>query len=180
MKHTVHGFEMLELAAEADDDVLVRRPRQTDEPMLTEHFLEMQAHYGRPVPLSQAMEAARIACRPAVHSFDPRVIVALKDEAIVGSIVLNVMFPAFELTKSLYIRDLYVTATRQALRWRGGALSCGRQPACCRRGVFGAGLDHRDHQHRMPARCMRPAAPDNWREPITVLADEELMLYAGG
>jgi GNAT superfamily N-acetyltransferase len=30
------------------------------------------------------------------------------DETIVGSLVMNVTFPAFELTQSLFIRDLYV------------------------------------------------------------------------
>jgi GNAT superfamily N-acetyltransferase len=38
------------------------------------------------------------------------VLIALKDQTVVGSIVLNVTFPAFELTLSLYIRDLYVSA----------------------------------------------------------------------
>ena len=35
-------------------------------------------------------------------------LIAVTDDAIVGSIVLNVTFPAFELSRSLYIRDLYV------------------------------------------------------------------------
>jgi GNAT superfamily N-acetyltransferase len=169
---------MLELAAEADDDVLVRRPRQTDEPMLTEHFLEMQAHYGRPVPVSQAMEAARIACRPAVHSFDPRVIVALKDEVIVGSIVLNVMFPAFELTKSLYIRDLYVTATARRCGAGRRLVVAAAQLAAAE--GFSA-LDWTTETTNIGARQMyeacgaRQLARTYYR-----LADEELMLYAGG
>jgi GNAT superfamily N-acetyltransferase len=169
---------MLALAAGAVDDVFVRRPKQSDETMLTEHFLEMQAHYGRPVPFSQAVEAARVACRPAVHSFDPRVIVALKGAAIIGSIVLNVMFPAFELTKSLYIRDLYVTATAR----RCGA---GRRLVVAAARLASAegfsALDWTTETTNSDARAMyeacgaRQLARTYYR-----LADEDLMLYAGG
>ena len=45
---------------------------------------------------------------PPVCTFDPRVLIALTRGVIVGSIVMNVTFPAFELTLSLHIRDLYV------------------------------------------------------------------------
>jgi GNAT superfamily N-acetyltransferase len=52
--------------------------------------------------------AAKLACRPPVEKFDPRALVALNGGRIVGSIIMNVTFPAFELTLSLHIRDLYV------------------------------------------------------------------------
>ena len=45
----------------------------------------------------------------AAHTFDPHILVAVGGKGIVGSVVMNVTFPAFELTRSLYIRDLYVT-----------------------------------------------------------------------
>jgi GNAT superfamily N-acetyltransferase len=86
----------------------VRGPTQQDIPGLAMLFSEMQRHYRRPVTEQQAFEAATLACRPARATFDPRVLIALVDDAIVGSIVLNVTFPAFELSRSLYIRDLYV------------------------------------------------------------------------
>jgi GNAT superfamily N-acetyltransferase len=86
----------------------VRGPTQQDIPGLAMLFSEMQRHYRRPVTDQQAFEAATLACRPARATFDPRVLIALVDDAIVGSIVLNVTFPAFELSRSLYIRDLYV------------------------------------------------------------------------
>ena len=54
------------------------------------------------------MMAAKLACRPPVATFDPRVLIALRGGIVVGSIVMNVTFPAFELTLSLHIRDLYV------------------------------------------------------------------------
>ena len=73
----------------------------------------MQAHYHRPVPDVTAMEAARLACTPPVNTFDARVLVALIGGTIVGSMVMNVTFPAFELTLSLHIRDLYVTPSRR-------------------------------------------------------------------
>jgi GNAT superfamily N-acetyltransferase len=44
------------------------------------------------------------------------VLLALTGNHVVGSLVMNVTFPAFELTRSLYIRDLYVT---KRLRGRG-------------------------------------------------------------
>ncbi|MDR3533769.1 MAG: GNAT family N-acetyltransferase [Rhodopila sp.] len=68
----------------------------------------MQRHYRRPVTDEQAVEAATLACRPVSATFDPRVLIATMDDTIAGSIVLNVTFPAFELSRSLYIRDLYV------------------------------------------------------------------------
>jgi GNAT superfamily N-acetyltransferase len=79
-------------------------------------FSEMQRHYKRPVTDAQALEAATIACRPVRNLFDPRVLLAKVDGAIAGSVVLNVTFPAYELTRALYIRDLYVA---QAMRRRG-------------------------------------------------------------
>jgi GNAT superfamily N-acetyltransferase len=89
-------------------DVIVRRPSEADIPGLAAHFSEMQAHYSRPVPDAVAVRAAALACRPAIHQFDPRVLIALAGDAVVGSVVMNVTFPASELTLSLYIRDLYV------------------------------------------------------------------------
>ena len=54
--------------------------------------------------------AALTACNPRVRHFDPWVLLAKMEEFVVGSIVLNVTFPAYELTRALYIRDLYVAA----------------------------------------------------------------------
>jgi ribosomal protein S18 acetylase RimI-like enzyme len=92
----------------ASQPIIVRPPSEADIPSLAAHLSEMQAHYGRPVPDAMAAKAAVLACKPAVHMFDPRVLVALVGETVVGSIVMNVTFPAAELTLSLYIRDLYV------------------------------------------------------------------------
>jgi ribosomal protein S18 acetylase RimI-like enzyme len=39
----------------------------------------------------------------------PQVLIALTGNQLVGSLVTNVTFSAFELTRSLYIRDLYVS-----------------------------------------------------------------------
>jgi ribosomal protein S18 acetylase RimI-like enzyme len=88
--------------------ITVRPPSEADIPSLAAHLSEMQAHYGRPVPDALATKAAVLACKPAVHIFDPRVLVAVIGETVVGSIVMNVTFPAAELTLSLYIRDLYI------------------------------------------------------------------------
>ena len=89
-------------------DVAVRGPTQQDISGLALLFSEMQRHYRRPVTDEMAVEAATLACQPVRSTFDPRVLIALIDDTIAGSIVLNVTFPAFELTRSLYIRDLYV------------------------------------------------------------------------
>jgi GNAT superfamily N-acetyltransferase len=91
-------------------EIVVRRPIDMDVPGVAALFSEMQHHYRRPVSDAVAEAAARLACKPAEATFDPRVLIALKDQTVVGSIVLNVTFPAFELTLSLYIRDLYVSA----------------------------------------------------------------------
>jgi GNAT superfamily N-acetyltransferase len=95
----------------ADSDILsvaVRAPTQDDVPALAALFSEMQSHYGRPVTDQQALAAARLACRAPAETFDPKVLLAFLDGRLAGSIVLNVTFPAFELSRSLYIRDLYV------------------------------------------------------------------------
>ena len=97
-------------------DITVRGPTNQDIPCLAALFSEMQHHYQRPVTDEQAIEAATLACKPPTMMFDPRVVVAAADGALVGSIVLNVTFPAFELSRSLYIRDLYVA---RSMRRRG-------------------------------------------------------------
>jgi GNAT superfamily N-acetyltransferase len=109
----VQGSDFLERQVKGYDTLPadIRRPCPLDQDALADHFQEMQVHYGRPVSARQAIEAAQLACRPATHDFDPRVLIALAGDMVVGSIVMNVTFPAFELTKSLYIRDLYVRST---------------------------------------------------------------------
>jgi GNAT superfamily N-acetyltransferase len=92
-----------------DKALVIRRPRSLDIPGVAALFAEMQRHYRRPVTVERALEAATLACRPAHATFDPRVLIAVLEDVIVGSIVLNVTFPAFELTRALYIRDLYVS-----------------------------------------------------------------------
>jgi GNAT superfamily N-acetyltransferase len=89
--------------------MVVRRPCEEDVPGLAALFSEMQAHYDRPVSYEAALSAAALACRPPVSTFDPRVLIALVGDDVVGSIVMNVTFPAFELSLSLHIRDLYVS-----------------------------------------------------------------------
>ncbi len=96
------GTEAIKLA------LVVRRPTSHDIAGLAGLFSEMQRHYLRPVTDKQAVEAATLACQVARETFDPRVLIAIANGAIVGSVVLNVTFPAFELSRSLYIRDLYV------------------------------------------------------------------------
>jgi len=93
------------------EDVIIRRPSCADIPGLALLFSEMQSHYGRPVPDAAATEAAMLACQSPVGAFDPRVLIAFVGKVTAGSLVMNVSFPAFELTRSLYIRDLYVANT---------------------------------------------------------------------
>lgn len=106
---------------EDSDAVRVRRAVLADVPSLALLFGEMQRHYGQPVPSEVAVEAAAFACRPATGAFDPRVLLAFVDGVLAGSVVLNVTFPAAELSRSLYIRDLYVAAAARR-RGVGGAL----------------------------------------------------------
>lgn len=87
----------------------IRCPALLDVPGVGALFAEMQRHYGRPVTDKLAFDAATRACQPALTTFDPRVLIAALGDAVVGSIVLNVTFPAFELSCALYIRDLYVS-----------------------------------------------------------------------
>jgi GNAT superfamily N-acetyltransferase len=89
-------------------DIAVKSPSVQDIPDLARLFSEMQRHYRRPVTDAQAIEAATLASQPVRSTFDPRVLIAIVSNEIAGSIVLNVTFPAFELSRSLYIRDLYV------------------------------------------------------------------------
>jgi GNAT superfamily N-acetyltransferase len=109
-------MEMALSAVSEGPSIIVRRPIHGDAPGLATLFSEMQRYYGRPVPDKLAAEAALLACKPVAATFDPRVLIATLDGVIVGSIVLNVAFPAFELSQALYIRDLYVA---QSVRRRG-------------------------------------------------------------
>jgi RimJ/RimL family protein N-acetyltransferase len=93
------------------DRITIRAPSSDDVPALARLFSEMQCHYGRPVDDATATAAAMLACRPPVGTFDPHTLLAVIGWEIVGSLVMNVTFPAFELTRSLYIRDLYVART---------------------------------------------------------------------
>ena len=108
--------DMTSAAAARNPDLEVRSPTALDVPGLAALFAEMQRHYNRPVPAAQAIEAATLACKPIAATFDPRVLIGVVDGAVVGSIVLNVVFPAYELTRALYIRDLYVARSMR----RGG------------------------------------------------------------
>jgi ribosomal protein S18 acetylase RimI-like enzyme len=94
----------------ANAAIVVRMPTSDDVEGLAALFSEMQRHYRRPVTDAQALAASRLACQPPAATFDPRVFLAFLNNTIAGSIVLNVTFPAYELTRSLYIRDLYVAA----------------------------------------------------------------------
>ena len=97
-------------------NIVFRNPFRQDISSLATLFSEMQRHYRRPVTNEQAVEAAILACQPIRTTFDPRVMIAVRDTIVVGSIVLNVTFPAFELTRALYIRDLFVS---RSMRRRG-------------------------------------------------------------
>jgi GNAT superfamily N-acetyltransferase len=107
---TIHELTQLSPAnSSLPADLVVRCPSPADGPALAALFSEMQRHYGRPVSEVTAAQAAAVACSAPTHAFDPRVLIAELDGEIVGSLVMNVTFPAFELTRSLYIRDLYVS-----------------------------------------------------------------------
>lgn len=96
-------------------DIVVRAPTKADKEAFASHFLEMQTHYGAPVNYAVAAKAAIIACKAPVHTFDPRVLIAVEGATILGSLVMNVTFPASELSMSLYIRDLYVAKAARRL-----------------------------------------------------------------
>ncbi len=98
------------LEEDALGEFAVRRPTVFDARSLAALWAEMQRHYGQPVADASAAAAAAFACQAGrAGGFDPRVLVSTADTgAVVGALVLNVTFPATGLTRSLYIRDLYV------------------------------------------------------------------------
>jgi ribosomal protein S18 acetylase RimI-like enzyme len=93
------------------EDIVIHRPSDADVSGLAALFSEMQSHYKRPVTAAVAAKAAALACKLPTSTFDPRVLIASAGNAVVGSLVMNVTFPASELTLALYIRDLYVSQT---------------------------------------------------------------------
>ncbi len=95
-----------------------RSPAPSDVRPLAGLWAEMQRHYGEPVSDATAAAAAAFACRKDPPTgFDPRVLLAVAETgAVVGALTLNVTFPAGRLTRSLYIRDLYVAVAAR----RGG------------------------------------------------------------
>jgi GNAT superfamily N-acetyltransferase len=107
---------MLPAGVSQEADFVLRRPAPSDITGVAALFSEMQSYYGQPVCDDEARQAATVVCRPCVHDFDPRAIIALCEGVVVGSAVMNVSFPAYALSRSLYIRDLYVA---DAMRRRG-------------------------------------------------------------
>lgn len=95
------------------DPVQVRLATPEDAPALAALFFEMQGHYGDPVSQESALEAAHLLCALPPEGFNPRTLLADVAGTVAGSCVLNVMMPAARLQRSLYIRDLYVSAANR-------------------------------------------------------------------
>ncbi len=133
--------------AACSGDIVVRRPCAADIPGLALVFSEMQGHYDRPVSDATATAAATLACKPPANTFDPHILVALTAQELVGSLVMNVTFPASELTRSLYIRDLYV---KQTMRRHGVGQALVRAAARldAQRRILGARVDDGLGKHR--------------------------------
>ncbi|WP_170985105.1 GNAT family N-acetyltransferase [Roseomonas sp. AR75] len=146
-------------ASAANRPVLeIRRPRPEDVAALALLLAEMQRHYNDPVTDAMAERAARLACRPAppADSFEPRSLIALDpDGRVCGSIVLNVTFPASRLSRSLYVRDLYVAA---AARRRGVARGLLRAAARLTLAEGFSALDWTMDSANAPARIMYEGA----------------------
>ncbi|PWS37447.1 hypothetical protein DFH01_11475 [Falsiroseomonas bella] len=136
----------------------VRRPGRRDVPGLAVLLAEMQRHYRDPVSDSEAERAAVLACRPAPppESFEPRTLIAVEPPGrVCGSIVLNVTFPATRLSRSLYVRDLYVAA---AVRRRGVARALLRAAAQLTLAEGFSALDWTADSANAPARSMYDAS----------------------
>jgi GNAT superfamily N-acetyltransferase len=140
-------------------DIAVRRPAAADIPGLALVFSEMQCHYARPVSVASATAAAALACKPPVNTFDPHILVAVTAQELIGSLVMNVTFPASELTRSLYIRDLYVKRTMRR-HGVGQALVRAAARLALSEGFSGARMDdgHRKHRGTYDVRGMRREA----------------------
>ncbi|WP_338663028.1 GNAT family N-acetyltransferase [Pararoseomonas sp. SCSIO 73927] len=127
----------------------VRAADPADIPALASLLAEMQAYYGAPVPMEEALEAAGQLCTLPPEGFNPRTLLAIDSGSAIGSCVLNVMLPAAELRRSLYIRDLFVSA-RSRRRGVGRALvACAAR--LVREGGFCA-LDWTTDSQNLPAR----------------------------
>lgn len=109
------------MSSSADPSPVVRVAGPSDVDGLATLLSEMQAHYGAPVAAPQALEASRLLCSLPPEGFNPRTLLAFENDAAIGSCVLNVMLPAAELRRSLYVRDLFVSA-RARRRGTGRAL----------------------------------------------------------
>jgi len=135
----------------------IRSPGPADAPELARLFSEMQRHYGEPVPDGASLAAAMTACSaPAGEAFAPRTFVAADAAgAIWASIVLNVTFPASRLSRSLYVRDLYVAA---AARRQGLARALLRAAARLTLAEGYSALDWTTDAGNAPARTMYEGA----------------------
>jgi len=127
----------------------VRPATPGDEASLAALLAEMQAFYAAPVPEADALETARLLCNLPPEGFNPRTLLALHEDQVIGSCVLNVMLPAAELRRSLYIRDLFVSA-RSRRKGVGHALIVGAAQLV-REGGFCA-LDWTTDSQNLPAR----------------------------
>lgn len=143
------------LSSSADFAPVVRAAGVSDVEGLAVLLSEMQAHYGAPVSEPQALEAAQLLCNLPPEGFNPRTLLAFENNVAIGSCVLNVMLPAAELRRSLYVRDLYVSA-RARRRGTGRALVVGAARVA-REGGFCA-LDWTTDSLNLPARRLYDGA----------------------
>ena len=77
--------ETVDLEQTSGYDIIVRRPMEFDVAGLAALFSAMHSYHHRPVSDEAAIMAARLACRPPVARFDPRVLIALRGGIVVGS-----------------------------------------------------------------------------------------------
>ncbi|MCC7275454.1 MAG: GNAT family N-acetyltransferase [Alphaproteobacteria bacterium] len=94
---------------------LVVRPPAVDEgPALAGVLGDMVAHYGQSVPSARMDEAVAMLLRPSRAG--PFALVAVREDGFVGIALFGEAFPAFALTRGLFLRDVWVS---EAARGRG-------------------------------------------------------------
>jgi GNAT superfamily N-acetyltransferase len=136
----------------------VRRPAPQDVAGLAQLLAEMQVHYGEPVSDDAALSAAAFLCQLGREDFAPRPLIAVERGRVLGSVVLNVTFPATTLSRSLYIRDLYVS---YAARRRGVGRALVRAAAELTLAEGFSALDWTTAAGNTPARTMYDEAGAN-------------------
>jgi GNAT superfamily N-acetyltransferase len=86
--------------------LIARRATLRDQKELGRLLAEMLAYYKERIIARRVAAWARILCRP--RGSDPFAVVCARGDRLLGFAIMDLQFPADDLTRALFMKDLYV------------------------------------------------------------------------